>query len=79
MGLATTHIRRRNGSSPIRKILRIFEKDGSAEMPSTQAMESIHANVHADYWKSIETAMLKAERMKAEGYAVFDRRRRRLI
>lgn len=63
----------------IRKILRIFEKDSSAETPSTQAKESIHANIPVDYWKSIEKAKLRGERMKAEGYAVFESRRRRLI
>ena len=69
MGLATTRMRRINMPSWIRKIRKRFEKDSSAETPSTQAKESIHANVHADYWKSIEKAMLKAERMKANGYA----------
>jgi hypothetical protein len=79
MDLVTTLVRRINMPSLIRKIRKIFEKESSAETPRTQAKESIHANVHADYWKSIEKAMLEAERMKAKCYAMYDRQRCRLI
>lgn len=79
MDLATTRMRRINMPSWIRKIRKRFEKESSAETPSTQAVESIHANVHADYYKSIEKARLKAELMKAKAYAMYDRQRRRLL
>jgi len=77
--LTTTGVRRISIPSWIRKMLRIFEKTTFDESSSTQAIESIHASVHADYWKSINKARLEAERMKAEGYAVFERQRLRWL
>ena len=64
--------------SRLRKILRILKKDGSAESPSTQSQESTHMNIPMDYYTA-KKAMLKAERMKAKGYAMFERQKRKWL
>ena len=77
--MAITRVRKTSTISWIGKMLRLFTRTSTAESRSPHALDSLPANVHAASWTSIETAVLNMERMKAEDYAVFDARRRRLM
>ena len=67
MGITPTW--RKNALSLIRKTLRTLTTNrGFLRSSSTQPRESVRVNIPEDYnrWKATETALLEAERKKAE-------------